>query len=69
MESNALERSIVIDAMCILESRLVVISSHVLSRAVVHECPFKKPDKLSPCKDMKIEEIIQLVEENSFGYF
>ena len=47
MESNALERSIVIDAMCILESRLVVISSHVLSRAVVHECPFKKPDKLS----------------------
>ena len=33
--------------MCFLESRLVLISLHVLSRAVAHECPFKKLDKLS----------------------
>ena len=34
MESNALERSMVIAAVCFLESRLVLISSQVLSSTV-----------------------------------
>ena len=42
---NALERSMVIAAECSLESIFFLMSSNVLRRAVVHECPFKKPDK------------------------
>ena len=45
---NAFERSMVIaSAVCSLESKLVVMSSHVLRRAVANEFPFGNPDKLS----------------------
>ena len=33
----------VIAAECSLESKFALMSSHVLRRAVVHECPFRKP--------------------------
>ena len=35
----------VIAAECSLESKFPLMSSHVLTRAVVHECPFRKQDK------------------------
>ena len=35
----------VIAAECSLEFKFALMSSHVLRRAVVHECPFRKPDK------------------------
>ena len=48
IESNALERSMVIAAECSLESKFALMSSHVLRRAVVqNNFPFLKPAALS----------------------
>lgn len=42
----------VIAAECSLDSKFSLISSHVLRRAVAHECPFRNPDKF-PLKKLR----------------